>query len=277
MKRIRSILIGIVTFLLVIVVIFNIYNFVCIKVLNKDIATVNGYAVLEVVSGSMEPNISIGDLIIIDTKVKDYKVKDVVTFYDVNGSFVTHRIIEIFGDKIVTQGDANNTIDEAISKDDIVGRYVFKIKGIGYLINSFRTPFIMIMILVIGVLVVFLVSTDKDGKAILTNDEKEFLEFKEYKKNKDKVIDEPKKEEVKKTTTKKVSAEKKTSTKKSDGTKKDVTTKKSNSAKNGAKTKTSTKKKDEIKITTTKKSSSTKKTTTKKNTTSTKKKSTSKK
>lgn len=252
MKRIRSILIGIVTFLLVIVVIFNIYNFVCIKVLKKDIATVNGYAILEVVSGSMEPNISIGDLIIIDTKAKDYKVKDVVTFYDVNGSFVTHRIIEIDGNKIITQGDANNTIDEAISKDDIVGRYVFKIKGIGYLINSFRTPFIMVMILVIGVLVVFLVSTDKDGKAILTNDEKEFLEFKEYKKNKSKKIEEPKIEEVKKTTTQKVNTENKTPSKKSSGSKKKTTAKKN----------TTTAKKN---------------TTTKKNTTSTKKKSTSKK
>ena len=55
----------------------------------------------------------------------------------------------------------------------------------------------MIMILIIGVLVCFLVSTDKEGKAILTEDEKEFLEFKEYKKNNKNEVVEP----VKKTTT----------------------------------------------------------------------------
>ena len=237
MKRIKGIVIGLITSILVLVVIFNVYNFVSINVLKKDLATINGYAVLEVVSGSMEPTIHVGDLIVIDTKDEDYKKKDIVTFYDVNGSFVTHRIIDIDGDKIITQGDANDSKDDAINKKDIVGVYEFKIPGIGIIINSFKSPFIMIMILIIGVLVCFLVSTDKEGKAILTEDEKEFLEFKEYKKNnKKEVVESVKKEEFKKTTTtKKTTGTKKTTksstTKKSTGTKKSTskasTTKKS--------------------------------------------------
>lgn len=232
MKRIKGIVIGLITSILVLVVIFNVYNFISINVLKKDLATINGYAVLEVVSGSMEPTIHVGDLIVIDTKDKDYKKKDIVTFYDVNGSFVTHRIIDIDGDKIITQGDANDSKDDAINKKDIVGVYETKIPGIGTLINSFKSPFIMIMILIIGVLICFLVSTDKEGKAILTEDEKEFLEFKEYKKNNKKEVVEPVK---KTTTTKKTTGPKKTTksgtTKKSTGTKKSTskasTTKKS--------------------------------------------------
>ena len=232
MKRIKGIVIGLITSILILIVMFNVYNFVSINVLKKDLATINGYAVLEVVSGSMEPTIHVGDLIVIDTKDKDYKKKDIVTFYDVNGSFVTHRIIDIDGDKIITQGDANDSKDDAINKKDIVGVYEVKIPGIGTLINSFKSPFIMIMILIIGVLVCFLVSTDKEGKAILTEDEKEFLEFKEYKKNNKKEVVEPVK---KTTTTKKTTGPKKTTksgtTKKSTGTKKSIskasTTKKS--------------------------------------------------
>lgn len=222
MKRIKGFVIGFITFILVLIVIFNIYNFVSINVLKKDLATINGYAVLEVVSGSMEPTIHVGDLIVIDTKDKDYKREDIVTFYDVNGSFVTHRIMDIDGDEIITQGDANDSRDDAINKKDIVGVYEFKIPGVGVIMNSFKSPFIMIMILIIGILVCFLVSTDKEGKAILTEDELEFLEFKEYKKNnkKEEVVEAVKKNTPKKITdTKKISS-KKTTSKKSTGTKK---------------------------------------------------------
>ena len=186
MKVVKKILIIILTIVLTIVLSFNLYNFISINILHKDLADINGYAILEVVSGSMEPTIKIGDLIIINTKEKDYKKDDIVTFYDVNGSFVTHRIISINDKVMVTKGDNNNTIDEEISVDNIVGEYVLKINGGGKILSSFKNPFVMVMILLIGVLACFLISTDKDGNPILTDEEKEFMEFKEYKKNKSK-------------------------------------------------------------------------------------------
>ena len=113
--------------------------------------------------------------------------------------------MEIKDDEIITQGDANNTIDDAITKDQIVGRYVYQINGLGALMKSFRSPLTLVMILIIGVITCVLVSTDSKGNVILTEEEKEYLEFLESKKNK-KEIKEEKITKVKKQSTKKVAA-----------------------------------------------------------------------
>jgi len=186
MKIVKKIITIFVTVILLLVLSYNIYNFISINVLDKDLPTINGYAVLEVISGSMEPKISKGDIVIIDTKVNNYKAKDIVTFKDTNGSYVTHRILEINKDKVITKGDANNTIDDEINIDSITGKYICKLSGLGALIKSIRSPFALVMILIIGILLCVLVSTDSKGNAILTEEEKEYMEFLEQKNNKKK-------------------------------------------------------------------------------------------
>ncbi len=181
MKIIKRLAIAIISLLLVLLLVFNVYNYFCIRILGNDLATVNGYGVLEVISGSMEPTIHIGDLIVIDTKQESYQAGDIITFYDVDGSFVTHRIISINEETMITKGDNNNTSDEPISVDKIVGKYVVKINGFGKFITVLKKPFVMGMILVIGIMVCCLVSIDKNKNQILTEDEKEFLKFKEEK------------------------------------------------------------------------------------------------
>lgn len=214
MKIFKKIITIIISIILLLILSFNIFNFISIKLLGNELPTINGYGVLEVISGSMEPKISIGDMVIIDTKIKDYKVKDIVTFKDINGSFVTHRIVEIKDDEIITRGDANNTIDDAIKKEQIVGRYVYKINGLGALIKSLRSPLTLIMIMIIGIITCVLVSTDSKGNIILTKEEKEYLEFLESKKNKKENQKEKETKEKKKTKLKKETTVKKTTTKK---------------------------------------------------------------
>ena len=200
MKIIKRLFLTIVVLLLVGLLLFNVYNFINIKVLKKDLTSVFGYSLLEVVSGSMEPTIHVGDLILIDTKDSAYHVNDIVTFKDVNGDFVTHRILHIEEGEMITKGDNNNTEDSAMSTKDIVGKYLFRIPNAGKVMASFKTPFVMGMVLVIGVLICFLVSTDKNGNPILTENEKEMKEFQEYQKKKEiqkerKEISEEKQEE----------------------------------------------------------------------------------
>lgn len=183
MEKIKKIIFGILSTILVIILVFNVYNFICIKVLGHDLATINGYAMLEVVSGSMEPTIHKGDMIIIDTKARYYKDKDIITFYDKEGSFVTHRIlsIDLENGTMVTKGDNNNTKDAESSLTNVVGKYVTKLTGIGVLLASFKNPFTMVMIFIIGLLACVLLSTDKDGNPILDSDELEFKKFLEEK------------------------------------------------------------------------------------------------
>ena len=95
-----------------------------------------------IISGSMEPNIHVYDVIVskrVDTA--DLKKGDVITFYSNDNRFygvtVTHRIVEVIdAEKGVfrTRGDANNVEDDALTiKDNIVGKVVMRIPQLGRL------------------------------------------------------------------------------------------------------------------------------------------------
>lgn len=90
-----------------------------------------------VLSGSMEPTYHVGAIIYVkEVDPETLKVKDPVTFY-LNGKTVaTHRIIEILPDgRFVTQGDANDTPDDPIHKNQVIGKPIFQIPYLGYLSN----------------------------------------------------------------------------------------------------------------------------------------------
>ena len=91
-----------------------------------------------VLSGSMEPELSVGDLILV-VEQDDYRVDDVVVFQD-GRMAVTHRIVFISDDEVITRGDANNTNDEPLAPEQIKGKVVLAIPLLGYLINLIKTP-----------------------------------------------------------------------------------------------------------------------------------------
>lgn len=79
--------------------------------------------IYEVKTGSMEDGIHVGDYILI-VKKNNYKVGDIVT-YTKEDYYVTHRIVEKNGNKVITKGDANNVVDEEINVSDIVGKVIY--------------------------------------------------------------------------------------------------------------------------------------------------------
>lgn len=176
MNILKKILKIILWFLLVIIIIYNLYSFISLKILKKDITSIKGYSVLEVVSGSMEPTINVSDLIIINQNDKKYKKNDIVTFKDVNNSFVTHRIIDITKKGYITKGDANKSADlEYISKDKIVGKYVFKISKLGSFIKAIKNPIVLILIFIIGIMICAVISVKDSSSLKISEEEKEYL------------------------------------------------------------------------------------------------------
>lgn len=137
---------------LISLVLLTIYKFISIKVMKQDYSSVFGYSTFEVISGSMSPSIEKYDIILV--KIKDeFKVNDVITFKD-EGSIITHRVTEIRGDTIITQGDANNTIDRPVKRDKIIGRVVYVLSQGSVWINILKTPKVLFAILfTIGVVV----------------------------------------------------------------------------------------------------------------------------
>lgn len=108
-----------------------------------------GVGAAVVLSGSMEPELSTGDLILVAER-NSYEVGDVVVYQD-GRMAVTHRIVSISDDEIITRGDANNTDDDPIKLEQIKGEVIFAIPFVGHLVNMLKTPIGTLTILVLAV------------------------------------------------------------------------------------------------------------------------------
>ena len=109
-----------------------------------------GVGMSVVLSGSMEPTLSVDDLVLVHRDAR-YEKGDVVVFQDGN-SLVIHRIISIDGDEVITQGDANNTTDDPISTTDIKGKMVASIPVLGAAVRFLKSPVGFVLILLAAVL-----------------------------------------------------------------------------------------------------------------------------
>lgn len=123
MKVIKKIIKYLSYSILSILVLFSLYTLVMTKLLHKSYVNVFGYTYFVVASGSMSGAIEVNDIVIV--KIHDnYGPQDIIT-YNEDGAFITHRVIKIEGEKVITRGDVNNTNDEPIDKDNVIGRVIF--------------------------------------------------------------------------------------------------------------------------------------------------------
>jgi signal peptidase len=121
------------------------------------------YNIYLVRSESMKPAINIGD-VIITGPIQGFlssglKPGEVVTYKRGKG-MVTHRVLSLDGDKMVTKGDAAEDPDPwSVRISDLHGIYLFKIPKIGYLFNFLqsRVGWFLIIIFPSAVLVALLV------------------------------------------------------------------------------------------------------------------------
>lgn len=99
---------------------------------------------LAVLSGSMEPGIPVGSIVVaspVDTS--EIKVNDIVTYRIDSTTLVTHRVIAINeGERtFTTKGDANETEDASpVPYENVVGRVKFHLPLIGYISMYIKTP-----------------------------------------------------------------------------------------------------------------------------------------
>lgn len=103
------------------------------KKTRNQMPTIGGFGIAIVLSGSMEPEISINDLVII--KKKDSYKKGEIIVYQKENTLIVHRIVSINKNEIITKGDANTLIDDPIIKSDIKGKIIFSIPFIGKIFN----------------------------------------------------------------------------------------------------------------------------------------------
>lgn len=118
---------------------------------------VTGFKLMYVVSESMEPTFYRGSLIIVknlDEQILPLNEGMVIVFKApwYNDEIVTHRIIDINGDNITTQGDNNNIADPVGKLENVEGVVVQSFKWVGFLFSPwvlrtlvFLTVFLSIM------------------------------------------------------------------------------------------------------------------------------------
>jgi signal peptidase len=152
LKKIFSVGQKIIVVLLGIILISNLYLLTMQLVFKQNLPKIFGYGQVIVISGSMEPTISAGDLLLIKQQ-NLYQVGDVVT-YEWGNSLCTHRIVSIDGDQMITKGDANNTVDEPTAMSLIEGKVILNIPGFGNFILFLKTPFGLLLLAVLAIVLV---------------------------------------------------------------------------------------------------------------------------
>lgn len=106
-----------------------------------------GMSFLVVTTGSMEPNIDSGELIIIAEKDKYFK-NDIVTYLDNDGFLITHRIVDMNEKRVVTKGDNNNLNDPEISIENIQGKVMLHSKLLGFFVLYILKPLIVVYVII---------------------------------------------------------------------------------------------------------------------------------
>lgn len=121
------------------------------RVMGAAHPTVFGYSVAVVASGSMEPALSVDDMILNHAQ-DEYGVGDIITFAK-GSSLTTHRIVAVTEEGYRTQGDANNAADpDPVAPQEVVGRVVGHLPGIGGLLAALKTPLGMTLLLFVGLI-----------------------------------------------------------------------------------------------------------------------------
>lgn len=162
MKKAGNIFSKIMAVLSALIFIFGLTVFVSVLHASAgETPSVLGFSVLQVRTGSMEPEIPVNGIVVtFKVKPKSLKVGDVISFYsndvDISGKVNTHRIVEIKNSEsgeliFCTKGDANDAIDAAVVFErDLVGKVVVNIGTIGgSFIEVLRNPKIIFIFIVL--------------------------------------------------------------------------------------------------------------------------------
>lgn len=163
-------------FILCLILIF----FILLNIFSMNNKSLFGFRIYRVISGSMQPALQIGDVIIVK-KSNNYSERDIITYS--NGlTTITHRIIAINNDEVITKGDANEVDDKPINKEQIVGKFFFRISNFS-LFSIILSENVIYLIMIFLLVLIFLLVI---GDRIIKNLRYQSNNVKKLKKNKEK-------------------------------------------------------------------------------------------
>lgn len=158
MKKMKNIIRIIVLTILSFIIVYN------ITIISKSILYPNetpdffGIKTYIVASGSMEPKLKIGDVVVVKEIDEFYLNEGDIISFRQGQKVVTHRIISVLRDNdsisYQTKGDNNNTYDKDLVRyEEIEGKLIFKLSFIGNVLLFFQQK----NIFVIGITIFYIV------------------------------------------------------------------------------------------------------------------------
>lgn len=160
-SRIINLIKNIICWTLVVILVLTIIVFLISRI-NGSTPSVFGYSIYRVSSGSMEPELMVGDVILDKTvdNPEDLKVGDVITFRsdDYGDMLVTHKIIKAPYEEngklmLQTKGIANEVEDKPISAENVKGIMICKVEFLDTVYNIFLSPWGLLIIIGLIILV----------------------------------------------------------------------------------------------------------------------------
>lgn len=140
---------------------------VALTVTTSALPISGGIKIMAVLSGSMEPAIRTGSVVIVRSHGA-YHIGDVITFKGTGPKNVsiTHRVVEMRVDRgvpsYVTKGDANNAPDSRlIAQKEIIGSVIVSVPYFGYVVETARKPYGFAALILIPAFVLILDQVSK--------------------------------------------------------------------------------------------------------------------
>lgn len=150
-RNVVNVLVSVVLILAVLLLVFTAFS------------PVKSIQILRVMSGSMEPKIKVGGVVIVNKiPTESLKVGDVITFTssDDQNMTVTHRLVEIKdqedGKVFLTRGDANQSNDIGeVRPDQVKGKVLLSVPFLGYISVWIKQPLgFALMVILPAVLII---------------------------------------------------------------------------------------------------------------------------
>lgn len=124
----------------------------------NEIPSFFGLKSFVIITESMEDTIMQGDAIMVKQVPKEeISENDIITFFD--GNIInTHRIVGIVKEdektEYITKGDNNKNQDKnMVSYEQVEGKYLFRIKGFGKVLEIIKSKITLVILLVVLVLI----------------------------------------------------------------------------------------------------------------------------
>ena len=193
MKKILKI---VVICLLIIILAINVSVIIQAKTNPDKVPGIFGYKPFIVLSGSMESEIQVGDLVLVkEVDTSTLKENDIIAFRDKEDVVTTHRITKVIDGKdgmksFVTKGDANNAEDGEIESTQVEGLYQKRFPKLGNAVMFIQKPMgfaVVVLSIFIVCLLVFMFQNRKISKEIQFESEEERKAFEEFKKSREKL------------------------------------------------------------------------------------------